>query len=485
MPVNRDLPFSQWRLRPEPAEPSYGYFARLVADEGHASLKVYATEIGINGRSIVPEELLHVLQQLPLAPEDHERLRHSTPVLRDGIYHIGNERVRPRQLSFKHRRFCPHCLAERLHHRIQWDIVVATHCPIHGTALIDSVDGKKLGWWWPHFDVSPEGESLIDRRSPKAEVSLPFHEMLRSRLEFGQRESGPTAEFELHDIIEPARFFGRYSNAGQLVHPRNNPIGDIEAGFALLVIPHAERVAWFATWYETVIDKEKRRKGYFASTPATSKADGGRANNLLWEALETAQQEGFAQVGTLGRKRTRRSANRNEMTLLEASRELKVPPKALGKFIRKLGLLPDAKWNGDALSIDPATFQTLRATIDNLITLPQTTSITGIPGHEFRPVANAGFVQEITGLPINRVGGPKYLASEVVEIVERFRALTDDVATNEMKTLLGYARAAGLSTGHVLVSCLRRKLRPAGIDIARTGLRSLYFRDDTFERNRL
>ncbi|MEH2700163.1 hypothetical protein GFL93_09730 [Rhizobium leguminosarum bv. viciae] len=473
--MNRDLPFSRWRLRPEQGEPSYSYFARLVADEGHASLKVYATEIGINGRNIVPEEMLETLLKLPLAAAEHERLRMSTPILRDGIYRIGNERVRPRQLSFKYRRYCPHCIADRPYHRIHWDIAVASHCPIHGTRLIDLVDGKKLGWWWPHFDVSPEGETLSDRRKVEPEQSRPFHEMLRSRLEVGQREQGPTAECELHDIIDPARFFGRYIKGGQALHPRDNPIGDIEAGFNLLTIPHADRVTWFATWYETVIGTEERRRGYFASTPTTSKADGGRADNPLWDALEVAQQEGFAQVGTLGRKRTRRHANRSEMTLLEASRVLKVPPKALSKFIRKLGLLPDARWNGDALSIDPATFRTLKATIDDLITLPQTVAITGIPGHEFRPVAKAGFVQEFTGLPIKGVKGPKYLTTEVASVVERLRSLTNVMPSAETKTLLGYARKSHVSSRDVLVACLRSELTPAGVELTRAGLRALYF----------
>ncbi|WP_156318585.1 hypothetical protein [Rhizobium sp. AAP43] len=51
------------------------------------------------------------------------------------------------------------------------------------------------------------------------------------------------------------------------------------------------------------------------------------------------------------------------MTLLEASRELKVPPNGLSKLMRKLSLLPDVKWNGDALSIDAATFQALKAAV--------------------------------------------------------------------------------------------------------------------------
>lgn len=106
-----------------------------------------------------------------------------------------------------------------------------------------------------------------------------------------------------------------------------------------------------------------------------NKDDGGRESSRLWDALEQLQLEGFAQVGTLGRKRTRRNADRNEKTLFETSRELKVPPKPLSKFIRKLGLLPDAKWNGNALSIDQATFQALKEIIYDLITLPQTCEI--------------------------------------------------------------------------------------------------------------
>jgi hypothetical protein len=475
MSVNRDLPFSQWRLRPELGEPSYGYFARLVADEGHSSTKIYATEIGINGRNFVPEEMLHVLQQLPLSALEHERLRDATPLLRDGIYHIGQERVRAKQLSIRQRRFCPHCLADGPYHRVQWDIVVASHCPIHGTRLIDRLDGKKLGWWWPNFDVSPEGETLIDRRQVKVEIRLPFHEMLRSRLELGEREEGPTAEFELFEMIEPARFFGRYSRAGQLVHPRENPVGDIEGGFALLTIPHSERVSWFAAWYETVIDLQTRRRGYAASTPSVTKVDGGRADNRLWEAMEQAQQEGFAQVGTLGRKRTRRHAERSDRTLLEASRELKVPPKALSKFIRKLGLLPDAKWNGDALSIDTATFHMLKATIDDLITLPQTVAITGIPGHEFRLLAAAGFVREFSHMPVGGVNGPRYQSKHVRDIVAHLLGMNSQMANDQSETLHSHAKRRGMKQGQVLVSIMNGELHPCGLDLRGNWLRALRF----------
>ncbi|MDM9648305.1 hypothetical protein [Rhizobium sp. S163] len=117
----------------------------------------------------------------------------------------------------------------------------------------------------------------------------------------------------------------------------------------------------------------------------------------------------------------------------------------------------------------------MRAIIDDLITLPQTVEITGIPRHQFRPVAKAGFIREFTGLPINGVGGPKYLVKEVTEIVERFRAMTAAASTSEMKTLIGYARLNSIDIGSVLASTLQGDIYLAGLDLSRNGLRALYF----------
>ncbi len=39
-------PFSRWDLDLGEGEPAHGYFARLVANEGHNSVRIYANEIG-------------------------------------------------------------------------------------------------------------------------------------------------------------------------------------------------------------------------------------------------------------------------------------------------------------------------------------------------------------------------------------------------------------------------------------------------------
>ncbi|MBY5668788.1 hypothetical protein HFO43_09555 [Rhizobium leguminosarum] len=477
MPVNHDLPFSQWRLRPQQGEPSYGYFARLVADEGHSSLKIYATEIGINGRNPVPEEMLHVLQQLPLTAEEHERLRRATPLAVDSFHQIGSERLRPKQLSYRRRRFCPHCLADAPYHRIQWDVVAASHCPIHGTRLISEVGGKPLKWWWPHFDVSPDGDELIDRTAAAPDRPLPFHEMLRSRLEFGQREEGWTAAHNLYDLIEASVFYARFRCDGKPAKAKSNSAPDIEAGFAVVSAAHGERVDWFSAWYETVIPADVRRRGFEVSTGWSfmPREATYRATNPLWDALETAQYEGFARVGTLSRKFSNHDPARTDRTLREAAEELGLPPKGLGPFIKSLNLLPNSKWNGDAHSIDSATFDKIRALVDDLITLPQTKVITGISGTEFRRLAKAGYIREFKHMPVGGLAGPRYLASEVRALVERFRSMTARQPTKGMQSIQTYCRARGLNIGDLLVATMSSSLSLSAVDLSRTGLRGLHY----------
>lgn len=470
------MPFSRWRLRPEPGEPSYSYFARLVADEGHASLKVYATEIGINGRNIVPEEMLHVLQRLPLTDEQHERLRMATPLTVEGFHHVGNERLRPKQLSFRTRRFCPHCLADRPYHRIQWDVVAASHCPIHGNRLVSEVGGKPLKWWWPHFDVSPDGDKLADWSKPVPHRPLPFHYMLRLRLEMGQREHGPTSAYDLCDIIEPVRFYCRFVKDGRPVKPSANPDPDIEDGFALLTASHEDRVAWFSRWYETMVPANVRDRGLHASGQALLPRNVvSRDVNPLWEELELAQYEGFARVGTIGRKFTNYEPAKSGRTMMEAAADLGVPVKGLRAFIKATDLLPEAKWNRDAHSIDQETFDKLEALINNLITLPQTQDITGISGTEFRRLAKAGYVREFLQMPAGGKMGPRYLASEVRALVKCLRSMTNKSPGSDDRSLLTCSRLVNQNPGDLLVAVMRSVLLPSSIDLAKVGVRGLCF----------
>ncbi|MBY3433216.1 hypothetical protein HFN89_03340 [Rhizobium laguerreae] len=472
MSTMTNLPFARWRLRPQLGEPAYSYFARLVADEGHSSVTVYANEIGLNGRNIVPEEMLSALLRLPLSDTEKGALRAATPILKDDHYHIGNERLRARHISFKSRRYCPNCLAEAPHHRIQWDVVVATHCATHRIPLV----AGRMGWWWPHFDMTPKGENMRRPLAPVGDRNLPFHDLLRIRLELGQREVGPFTSCNLGDIIAPLRHYARYKGTGgNLVDPVQNKHPDIEASFAMMSSSHDERVAWFSEWYTAVVPPETLLRGYFASTAPATRHHQGRTGNEIWDGIEQAQYEGFAKVGVLGRMYTGGKMNRRDRNMKEIAAEIGVAVKGIRNLIRTLDILPDRVWDKRAMVIDEATYTKIKGYADDLITLPETIAITGVPAHIFRQLVKMGFAHEVLGMTTGGTWGPRYLATEVRELVDRLRSCVSTGMTAETRTLGGYARRIGVSEGEVLARTLRGELAPAAMDKSRNGLRALYY----------
>jgi hypothetical protein len=197
--------------------------------------------------------------------------------------------------------------------------------------------------------------------------------------------------------------------------------------------------------------------------------------NPLWSELELAQYEGFSRVGTIGRKFTNYEPAKSGRTMLKSAAELGVPVKGLRAFTKANGLLPEARWNRDAHSIDQATFDQLKTMIDDLITLPETKEITGISGTEFRRLAKAGYIREFLQMPIGDKMGPRYLASEVRDLVERFRAMTKESPTCKNKALLTYSRSEMLNMGNVLVDVMKGDVRPSASDSSKRGLLVLFF----------
>ena len=187
--------------------------------------------------------------------------------------------------------------------------IAATHCATRRVPLVTGV----MGWWWPHFDETPSGESMRTRTTAAVGAELPLYDLLRTQLELGTREPGPLANHDRYDIIAAVRHFARYTTPeGNLVNPVKNKNPDIEAGFALLTMSHAARVTWFCKWYEATVPAATRRRGIRASTTVGSHHHQGRVGNALWEAVEAGQYEGFAQVGVLGRKRGKLEGARYE-----------------------------------------------------------------------------------------------------------------------------------------------------------------------------
>lgn len=170
-----------------------------------------------------------------------------------------------------------------------------------------------------------------------------------------------------------------------------------------------------------------------------------------------------------------RPSERGERTLLETARELGLPPKGVSKFVQQLGLLPDAKWNGDALSFNEDTFRELKEAVEDLIPSTDTWDIAGLPGHEFRVLVKAGKVEEFLGLPVDGKRGGRVSARAVNSLIQKVTASVEREPRRGMVTFFSYAKHLGISQGDLALRIVEGNLVPDAVDAERPGFRSMYF----------
>jgi hypothetical protein len=216
-------PFSNWKLKPSgDGEPAHGYFRRLVFNEGQDSANVYANEIGLNGRNWQPSETLDALLTLPLAEQYKETLRRFTPVADGKYFDVAGQRLRQRQFSFSTRRFCRACLNVSAHHRIWWDIVAFTTCPIHGTP-VESTDesGEPIGWWWADMSSDTSGRPLATSAPSVADArSQSLEAFVVER--FGHTHASTwrlLAPYFVYEVIEACEYLGAWLGNGRSETP--------------------------------------------------------------------------------------------------------------------------------------------------------------------------------------------------------------------------------------------------------------------------
>lgn len=427
-------PFSRWDIARGRGEPAYGYFARLVANEGHSSLRVYANEIGINGRNLVPEEMLAAIRRLPLSARTSGDLERWTPIRDGSLYRIGGETARLKQMSMTTRRWCRSCLREARHHRVWWDFTAYRTCPTHREALVGrTVRGGTVRWYWPHFDVGPDGMDLAAGAEPgSSAVATGLERFIEGRLtgDAGQ----PLSDVPLHHVLDAVDTLGTFL---------------ADDGFVALTMPQDDLRDRLAERIRDTVPEEKRRRGVHGSLGHLVDGSGSDEPGLLRQWLERRFLEAFAEVGRIGRKRfSHAGIDRRDFTLAEAAAELCVNKKGLSRFAKRLGI-GHTPWK-DAHSFSREDVEALRAKVADLITLQETIPITGIPGHEFRFLERAGFIDSHAGLiPDNKA--VQYLREDVKALVERLLAMASGCDSRDGDSLFSYAKRTEQKQGQILV----------------------------------
>ncbi len=445
-------PFSRWDVVFGEGEPAYGYFARLVANEGHSSMRVYANEVGLNGRNLVPEEFLAAIRRLPLSAESFEAIDRWTPIRDGNLYRLGAETARLKHMSMSKRRWCRSCMREARYHRVWWDFVSYRTCPTHGEELVDRTERDQIvRWHWPHFDVGPDGMDLADGAVPgTSSDAVGLESFIEGRL-LGV-EGLPLSGVALHHVIDACETLGTFL------------AGD---GFAALTMPEADLRDRLAERLRDTVPEETRRRGVHGSLGRLVDGDGGEEPGSLRPWLERQFIEAFALVGRIGRKRfSRMEIEKRDFTLAEAATELGVNRKGLSRFAKHFGI-GHTPWK-DVHSFSKDDVEALRLKLGDLITLPETIQITGVPGHEFRFLERAGFIAHHANL-ISHSPAVRYLRADVVALVAQALAVKARAEGGGV-SVSSYARRTKQALGSALAQVLKGKLAVVGLSPDGTGL---------------
>ncbi len=466
------MPFSNWAIRPAKAEGALGYFARLVDEEGHDSLRVYSKWIEVNGRNIVPESLLEAVCGLPISDDRRRLLRHATAVERDGSYQLGGQRFAKRDLSFMRRRWCAACLAEKAYHRSWWDIVAVRRCPYHDLELVDrDLDNRSVGWWWPRFDVTKSGNELACARMPNVFLRGTLAGYIVMRMGYEDAWRAPLLDgLDATVVIDVCHLVGRLVSNPKLkaIPPLTTRTADV--GYRALRGDRAHLVELIAKWMTDNLATAEIDASYsvvfgWAYAQARRLPDEAARRMLLsvFRKAHSATLIGNVEV----------DADHDELISLTAlASELGVARGGLANLVSALGTGEHEKRGKRRVSFDAIQVTEIRREIAGLLTRSEVGQLLGIRSWEISPLVSADYLVPIKRVSGGTCSGVRFLRRHVDTILSAIASIPVAPGGASRK-FRAYCRSENRAVGDVAVSILRREIGVGRID-GRTGFRGVH-----------
>ena len=440
------MPFSNWAIEPGKVEGAHAYVCRLVDDEGHNSVRVYSNWIEVNGRNVVPAEMLEVVLSLPISDERRRRLTHATAVERDGSYWLGGQRFALHDLSFSTRRWCAACLAEKAYHRSWWDIVAVRRCPYHDLELVErDIDGRPVGWWWPRFDVTKSGLELGGTRLPKVLRRGTLAAYLLMRMGYEESWTAPILDgLDAADVIDACHLVGRLVS-----NPRSATTPDLtsrtaDIGYRALGSDRSHLVGAVSEW----LSKNGETVGESYSKVFDWAYQQARALPHLptRRMLLSVFRKAHASVLT-GTSLDADSEDSVSLTALAA--DIGVDRRGLASLVDALG---GAKRGRRQVSFDVTQIAEIRREIGALLTRKEAARMLGIPGWEIEPLVAGGHLRTV-GFISGASRGVRFVRGQVDDILRTVKELPMVPGATSRK-FITYCRRAGMRAGEVAVAIL-------------------------------
>jgi hypothetical protein len=198
------------RVEQQRDEPAYGLLVRTATHNGairpYSVFRRFGASGGMGASTVSLEDVALACKA------DAEALRRSTPDLNPDTATVLGETLDRRHFSCQTKRWCPHCLEEAPYHRVWWDLVPITTCPVHEVDLVDRCDcDAPLRTVMNFVDQCRRGHSLKAVEAPKApEKSLAVDGYLLGRmLGSGGKRIQHLDDTILQDVITLCESLGR------------------------------------------------------------------------------------------------------------------------------------------------------------------------------------------------------------------------------------------------------------------------------------
>ncbi|WP_375274567.1 TniQ family protein [Methylorubrum thiocyanatum] len=470
----------------EPAEhePATAFFSRLAGRNNQTSARIFADDMGFDGRNLDPADCLDAVSHLEI--EGMDRLIAATPVVTARTVRLLGAEVRRRHWS-EAPRVCPGCLAESAHHRTYHSLLSFTVCPFHGCQIVGGLDGP-LAWWHPHLDRAPNG-TCIAQPLPRLSHPLPSFEFwLLGRLGVVEPMSVPLlAAVPVATAIDAVDLLGRARLGGwRAVAPRTGCKGYaradvVRAGFEIL----AGGADALEHLFDDIAAQSEGRTGVGGCQWGLQHMFGWLYNAAFYsqrrphqmEAIRVAAATVARRRGTFARSATALDGVAEPVACLhrdEVGRALGIHPRFVDAIALRLDIRPVP--GGDRFVMyEAAVVPVLRDALARCLKRAEAARVLGLGTTELDALARMGLIRRLC-----RLGGPT-VADDMyrVEDVEALLPAPDlpllPPDAGLALALDDYAETSGLWRPEVIGLCAAGRLRPVGRIPGRVGLAALAF----------
>lgn len=466
-------PLPSWPREAYPFEPAHGFFRRLAVCNHQVSARILADHVGVNGRNVVPDEMLGFCMSFPVRNK-HFLAAANPRIEGDVIVLNGQSFSRLWDYSLVQPRVCLACLDEESYYRNWFDLTILRCCPIHRQPLLNSLSGERMQWWHP--ELRPFGLGLVDTECSHESRSVAWERYALGRMGVMEPVKVDFLDGEsMRDVVQVAVQLGKAIESGAIASPSRSQSSRAELaakGYDVLAEGEDGVVQFFLGLAESNgYSKDSRglqfgmAKAFGWIAKAVTDADTALGAKMR-KGLGVAAHE----LGIYSRKGRNALAQIPErhLTLNELAPLVGLTPAKTREVATRLGLIEPGLPRSQCHAFSPIAVETLRHALTVSVARPEAADRLGLSLADFDRFAPEAGLSRLA-----RIGGPgpkddRFLVSDLDQVAVqcRLQAISQD---GETVSFADFCKLSGRSGHDVALAIFRGEERPSHWDQGHAG----------------